>query len=146
MNKKQQIQQVIDKLYSQLETTILTLTQNVQQITIEIANQEIESITKLNQSIDTLRLEIEELSSACLYGLPIPNQPSIQLQSTINDEEIDDYIRNSLEELKLMKVITQQINESYIKMQNIIQKRYQCEKYLQSFIDSTERLKRILFQ
>ena len=138
---KNKIQQTITQLYSQLETIITTLTQNINQITVEITQQEIQSITQMNQTIDNLQQEINEFSSEILYGLPKQTQPKFEIQSQISDEEINDYIRNSLEELKLMKVINQNISESYVRMQNIIQKRLQCEKYLQSYIDSTDRIK-----
>ena len=144
--KKNKIQQSISQLYNQLETIITRLTQNINQITIEITQHEIQTITQMNNSIEQLQKEIIELSTACLYGIPTSNQPSIQLQSTLSDEEINDFIRNSLEELKLMKVINQNISESYTRMQSIIQKRHQCEKYIQSYIDSTEHMKKWLFQ
>lgn len=143
---KQHIQQTIEQLYNQLETIIVRLTQNIQQITIEISQQEIQIITQMNQTIDKLQIEIKELSTMCLYGIPTSNKPIIEFQSTLSEEEINDFIRNSLEELKLMKVINQNISESYGRMQNILQKRHQCEKYIQSYIDSTERMKQWLFQ
>ena len=43
-----------------------------------------------------------------------------------------------------MKIINQNINESYTKMKNIIEKRKKCDEYIQSYINSIEQIKELL--
>ncbi|KAL7716728.1 Uncharacterized protein QTN25_005691 [Entamoeba marina] len=105
-----------------------------------VEKSEIKTTKTINSMIDSLYREINYLSTNVTVGLPHTKLSKYSIRLMGDDVNIDQFVKNCLEQLTLMRVITQNIQDAYKTMNTIVTKRERCEELIQSYITETKTM------